>query len=76
MKPKTRRYIYGIAIAALPLAVGSGIVSGEDAPLWAALIGSALVPGLAAANVNSTGGSDGAATGRHVRPDSVSPKRD
>jgi hypothetical protein len=50
MTPKTRLTIYRIAAAALPLLVAYGVLSAEDAPLWLALIGSALVPALAAHN--------------------------
>lgn len=32
-----RLYLYGIATAALAVLVATGVVAGEDAPLWAAL---------------------------------------
>lgn len=52
LTPARRRWIYGIAIAVLPLLIAYGVVSKEDAPLWIALVGAVLVPGLAVANVN------------------------
>lgn len=48
--PAARTYLYGIALAVLPLLVYYGLVSDEDAPLWAALVGAILVPGVAFAN--------------------------
>lgn len=48
--PARRRYIYRVATAALPLLVFYGLVADQAAPLWAALIGSATVSGLAAHN--------------------------
>lgn len=51
LTPAVRRWIYGVAIAALPLLIGFGTITEADAPLWAALVGAILVPGLAVANV-------------------------
>lgn len=48
--PRVRAYIYGIAVAALPILIAVGVVSKEDAPLWIAFAGAVLVPGLALAN--------------------------
>lgn len=50
LRPVVRRYVYGVAIAAVPLLQVYGIVSEETAPLWAAVLGSALVPVLAVGN--------------------------
>ena len=50
MKPTTRRYIYGVAVAALPLLISWGAVSEQDAPLWAGVAAAVLVPGLALKN--------------------------
>lgn len=55
-QPKTRRWIYGIAIAAVPLLVAYGVVAESDAALWIGLAGAVLgtgVPALAAANTPS-----------------------
>ena len=52
LTPARRRWIYGVAIAVLPILITYGVVSKEDAPLWIALVGAVLVPGLAVANVN------------------------
>lgn len=49
--PAVRRWIYGVAIAALPLLIGFGVITEADAPLWAALVGAILVPSLAVKNV-------------------------
>lgn len=51
LSPAVRRWVYGVALAAMPLAVLYGIVSEAAAPLWLALVGAVLVPGLALANV-------------------------
>lgn len=48
--PTVRRYIYGLATAALPLLIAYGVISEEHAPLWLALIGAILIPGMAWAN--------------------------
>lgn len=48
--PAVRAWIYGVAIAALPLLIGYGLLSETDAALWAAVVGAILVPGLAFAN--------------------------
>ena len=50
----TRRYVYGIATALVPIAVGYGIISSEDATLWIALVASVLVPQLAMQNTSSS----------------------
>ena len=52
-QPKTRRWIYGIAIAAVPLLVAYGVIAESDTALWIGLAGAVLgtcVPALAAAN--------------------------
>lgn len=54
-QPKTRRWVYGIAVAAVPLAVAYGVVAESDAALWIGLAGAVLgtgVPALAAANTD------------------------
>ncbi|MCI6557949.1 hypothetical protein [Schaalia hyovaginalis] len=56
LTPEVRRWVYGIALAALPLATAYGLVTEAHAPLWASLVGSILVPGLALAHT-PTGGS-------------------
>lgn len=50
LSPTVRRYVYGVAIAALPLVQVYGIVAEEHGALWAALVGAVLVPTLAAYN--------------------------
>lgn len=50
-----RLYLYGLALAALALAVGYGLVSGTQAPLWLALLSAALLaPGVEAARAAVT----------------------
>lgn len=38
LTPTVRRWIYGLAIAALPLLVYFGLVEPEAAPLWLAFV--------------------------------------
>lgn len=38
LTPAVRRWIYGLAIAALPLLIYFGLVEPEAAPLWAAFV--------------------------------------
>lgn len=42
-----RKWIYGIALAVLPILTTYGILTEEQAVLYATLLGSILVPGLA-----------------------------
>ena len=54
-KPETRRWVYGIAVAAVPLLVAYGVIAESDAALWVGLAGAVLgtgVPALAAANTD------------------------
>ena len=53
LTPAVRKWIYGVALALLPLLIGFGIVKAEDAPLWAALIGAILVPALAVTHTDT-----------------------
>ena len=48
--PKVRAWIYGVAIAVGPLLIAYGILDNETWPLWSAVVGAILVPGLAALN--------------------------
>ena len=51
--PATRRWLYGIAVAVVPLLVIYGVVAESDAALWIGLAGAVLgsgAPALAAAN--------------------------
>ena len=51
LTPRVRRWIYGIAIAVLPLLIAYGLIDDSTAALWAAVIGAVLVPGLALGHV-------------------------
>lgn len=42
-----RTWLYGIALAVMPILIAIGIVTEEVAVLWATLIGAILVPGAA-----------------------------
>lgn len=42
-----RTWLYGIALAVMPILIAIGIVTEEIAVLWATLIGAILVPGAA-----------------------------
>lgn len=59
--PRIRQWVYGIALAALPLLIAYGIVDDQTAALWAAVVGAVLVPGLAVVNT----GRDVPDTGDH-----------
>ena len=48
----TRKWIYGISLAGIPLLVAYGILDESLAPLWVALVGAIIAPALAIANVN------------------------
>lgn len=50
LTPALRRTIYTVALAVLPLLSYYGILTEAVAPLWASLIGSILVPGIALAH--------------------------
>lgn len=52
MNAARRRYVYGIALATLPLLTLAGIVTESAAPLWGVLAGVVLVPDLARRNVS------------------------
>jgi hypothetical protein len=47
----TRKWIYGVALAAVPLLVALGILEDSIAPLVIALVGAVIAPSLALANV-------------------------
>jgi predicted exporter len=47
-----RRWVYGIALAGIPLLVAFGIIEESQAPLWVAFIGAVVAPGLALANIS------------------------
>jgi len=47
----TRKWIYGISLAGIPLLVAYGILDESLAPLWVALVGAIIAPALAIANV-------------------------
>jgi len=46
-----RKWIYGVCLAAVPLLVVYGVIDGEAAPLWIAVIGALVAPSLALANL-------------------------
>lgn len=48
--PLARKWVYGVALAVVPLLTAYGLVSEELAPLWVSLVSAVLVPGLALAN--------------------------
>jgi hypothetical protein len=47
----TRRWIYGVALAGIPLLVAFGIIEESQAPLWVAFVAAVVAPGLALANI-------------------------
>ena len=52
MNAARRRYVYGIATAALPLLIALGYVTENLAPLIVGVVASVLVPDLARRNVH------------------------
>ena len=46
-----RKWIYGICLAVVPLLVVYGVIDGEAAPLWIAVIAAIVAPSLALANL-------------------------
>lgn len=60
--PETRRYLYGVAVALIPLLVLFGLIAPEDVATWTNLAGALLglgAAGLALPNTPAGGG------GRH-----------
>ncbi|MFW0112099.1 phage holin [Rothia sp. CCM 9416] len=55
--PQARKWVYGVALAVVPLLTAYGLVSEELAPLWVSLVSAVLVPGLALANTPGAGNS-------------------
>lgn len=47
---KWRRWIYGVAVPALPLLVAYGVIDESQASLWIAVLGAIFVPALALRN--------------------------
>lgn len=56
--PAVRKWVYGIALAVVPLLTAYGLVSEDHAPLWVSLVSAVLVPSLAL--VNTPAASDAA----------------
>ena len=52
LTPARRRYVYGVAIALVPLLIALGAFSEHLAPLIVAALGAILVPELARRNVS------------------------
>jgi len=46
-----RKWIYGVCLAVVPLLVVYGVIDGEAAPLWIAVIAAIVAPSLALANL-------------------------
>lgn len=58
LSPQTRRWVYSVGLAAIPLLVFYGAIEREAAPLWIAAVGAILGNGLALANVADPAPSD------------------
>jgi len=54
----TRRCIYGVALAGIPLLVAFGIIEESQAPLWVAFEGAVIAPTLALANISEPDGDE------------------
>jgi hypothetical protein len=50
-KAKNRMWLYRVALAAVPLLVAYGVVSGDKAPLIVAAIGAIFAPAVALGNI-------------------------
>lgn len=48
---EVRKWVYGISLAVIPLLVAYGVLDEAAAPLWVALVGAVVAPGLALANL-------------------------
>ena len=48
---ETRKWIYIVVLAIIPLLVVRGLVTASEAPLWVALAGAILAPALALNNL-------------------------
>lgn len=53
-----RKWIYGVALAGIPLLVVFGIIEQAQAPLWIAFIGAIVAPGLALVNLSPNDNAD------------------
>lgn len=53
--PKGRKWLYKVLLAVVGLAVGYGLIEGDTAALWVALVASAIGFPLADANVDTSG---------------------
>lgn len=54
LTPQVRQWLYGVAMVVLPILVAYGVLDDARAPLWAALVGGILVPGVALAHVDTS----------------------
>lgn len=54
--PLVRKWVYGVAVALMPLLVYYGYVAEEVAPVYVSVVGAVLVPALAYRNTDSSGG--------------------
>lgn len=50
---RVRAYIYAVLVALVPLCIGYGILTAEQAALWLGLAGAVLGLGLATANTST-----------------------
>jgi len=48
---ETRKWVYRVTLALIPIAVAYGWLQDEMAPLWVALLAAILSPGLALMNI-------------------------
>lgn len=57
--PLIRKWVYGVAVALMPLLVYYGYVAEEVAPVYVSVVGAVLVPALAYRNTDGSGGAQG-----------------
>lgn len=51
LNPARRRWLYGVAIAAQPLAIAAGVVTDSVAPLVVSFVLALIAPGVAIKNI-------------------------
>lgn len=44
---EVRKWLYGVSLTVIPLLVAYGVIEGDDASLWIAVVGSLLAPTVA-----------------------------
>jgi len=72
LTPAVRKWLYGIAVVAMPLLIAYGLMDASRGSLWLAIVGAVLVPGVAYANTD-TSTPNGMPGAEAAHPDSDQP---